>query len=166
MPKKQETESAEVANVEATLETLATAETWEDAIALLQNTGVEVYSADAVESELGDGFTYVEKRSLVNVPFIIMRTSTGWSEAYNTPRVTVHAMTNGNQRIKFVDFSTGVLEQLETLKAHGREPRGMIVPKGLTESIYDACETCKRAVTHCECSTPQKTKATTYFLGW
>lgn len=162
--KKESTK--ELAKREFTLDTLAEIGNWEEAIGFLQSEGVEVFSVQDVEEYLGDGFTYVEKNVLVNVPLVILRVDRRMSPNFDVPFSTIYVMSSTNKRMKFTDFSTGVDQQLSNMLTKGKSPVGMILDRGLLPSEYDVCDECKRSVSRCECETPgKKTKATTYFLA-
>lgn len=138
----------------------------EELVNYLQNQGVEVYDVSDVERFLGDGFVYVEKSELVNVPFLILDVRTGMSPNFTAPYATIRAKTGSGKPVKFVDFSTGVLDMLLSLEKSGKNPVGMWCSKGLTVSEYDACQQCGHAVSGCQCDVPgPKAKATTYYLG-
>jgi hypothetical protein len=116
------------------VEELATITSFDDAIAFLKDSGVEVVSASDV---LSDGFEGVEKSDLVNVPFIILRVMTTMSKEFNSPMVIIHALTGFNKRVRFTDGSTGILGQIKFYTERtGKSPVGMFVPKGLLSSSY------------------------------
>lgn len=125
-----------VVDTRFTVSELRNVETWQDAIALLQNKGIEVHQASDV---LGDGFALVDsksKRRLVGVPFIILSYSFVKSEKIKGKEfVTVRLVTRNNERLIINDGSTGVYEQLKMCHESGIE--SLFVTKGLRVSEYE-----------------------------
>lgn len=107
---------------------------------LFANQGdLNVRTADEFDAD--DGFLFVDKEAkqqLVGSQFIIVKAQYFESEDYGLG-VTVYAVTNKDNRIKFVDFGTGVRDQLkDAVNEDGSWPEGQIilVPNGIVPSIY------------------------------
>lgn len=148
-----------------TVAELVELQSFDGAIEYLGERGIGVFSATEVEEFLGDGFTFVEKNALVNIPFVILKLDHTMSPSYDVPMTTVRAMTATNKRIKFVDFSTGVHNQLTSFEERsGRSAVGLVAKRGLVASNYDVCEECG----HARCSEhpgAKQLKATTFYLA-
>lgn len=145
MPAKKPTDDAEttkaVANLHATFDELAELTTFENALEWLAANDVGVITSDDIETLVGDGFKYVHKNALVNMPFIIIRSDERQSPSYNVPMITVYAMTATNQRVKFIDFGSGFREQLATYERRtGRTPVGLMCKNGLVANTYDTTD--------------------------
>lgn len=106
------------------------------------NNGViDVVSASALTDQ--DGFIYMDtdrKADLVGSPFFIVKVQAGFSKSYGD-FVTVWIVTARGNKLKFVDFSTGVRRMLEPmLNEQGESPEGIAIlcENGLSRSDYDA----------------------------
>ncbi|WP_132123980.1 hypothetical protein [Actinocrispum wychmicini] len=138
-------------------------ESFDAALELMRTQGVDVVDITDVQDLLGDGFLFLQKDALVNIPMMLLDVKHTWSPSYDAPMVTVRAMTATHKRVKFVDFGTGIRSQLEMFEARaGRSPIGMVIP-GLEASQYDVCNDCGRAncQDHADATV---TRATTYRL--
>lgn len=123
---------------QAKLDELVEIGSFDDAVALLSSKGVELVGSDEVEQFVGDGFDFVNKSTLVNIPFVILRSQERMSPSYDVPMIQVWAMTATNRRVKFVDFGAGFREELSTYtRRTGRSPVGMVCKNGLSASTYD-----------------------------
>jgi hypothetical protein len=140
---------------------------FEQALDFLQSEGIAIRNVTEVEDFLGDGFTYVQKNALVNIPFVMLHVQRTMSPSYDVPMTTVRGMTATNKRIKFTDFSSGIHDQITNYETRsGMSAAGLVVSNGLSASEYDACESCGRSVPRCDCDGETKRiKATTYYLS-
>jgi hypothetical protein len=146
----------EVEKWRVTLDELVEVGSFDDAVALLNSHGVELVGSDGIEEFVGDGFDYVEKAALVNIPFVIMKYVHRMSPTYDVPMVQVWGMTATNRRVKFVDFGTGFREQIATYeKRSGRSAVGLILKNGLVANTYDTQD-----------ATGKDIKATTYRINF
>ncbi|MFD9893705.1 hypothetical protein ACFWY9_30535 [Amycolatopsis sp. NPDC059027] len=154
-----------VAKKTVSINELTDVKSWDDALTFLQGEGIDVVSASDVEEFLGDGFTYVEKNALINIPFVILQVNRIMSPSYDVPMTTIRAMTATDKKVKFVDFSTGVNEEITSFEERsGRSAVGLVVKRGLRVSEYDVCDECKRA--QCtEHPDAKQIKASTFYLN-
>lgn len=133
-----ETADTNVAKLSARFDELAELTSFENALEWLAQQEVGLVTSDEIEQLVGDGFVYVLKPALVNIPFVILRSDTRMSPTYDSPMVTVYAMTATNQRVKFTDFGSGFREQLETYERRtGRSAVGLMCKNGLVGNSYD-----------------------------
>lgn len=80
----------------------------------------------------GDGFTPLDDKSkLVEVPFIIVTAELHKSDAYDEVAV-LRVVTQDNKRYKIRDTSTGIRDQIKTLKRAGN----ILCEHGLRVSNY------------------------------
>ena len=130
------TETDVAVSIETNIEGLAGINSMEDALAFLQETGVEV-------QRFGTGFYPLDKDSLVGVPFVILTAKTVNGD-YGEMSVA-HVVTgkpvkdqDGNDVTKglLIDGGTGVHSQLQNYIQVGKST-GLAVPKGLVKSEYD-----------------------------
>lgn len=110
--------------------------TIEDAIALLNNLGVQ---GDNIEN-YGTGFKVVEKDSLIKTPLVILEWS--FHKGDHGPFVSAAAVTADGRKVVINDGSTGILKQLTDITAErlasGRPfaQQGLNVPSGLRASDF------------------------------
>lgn len=160
MPTKKATDdqatSGTVATLHATFDELAELTTFENALEWLASKDVGLVTSDEIEQLVGDGFKYVHKNAMVNMPFVIVRSDTRMSPSYNVPMVTVYAVTATNIRVKFIDFGSGFREQLATYERRtGRSPVGLMCKNGLVANTYDTTD-----------DSGEEIKATTYRINF
>lgn len=123
---------------QAKLDELVEIGSFDQAVELLTSHGVNLVGSDEIEQYVGDGFDFVNKSALVNIPFVILRDQHRMSPSYDVPMVQIWAMTATNRRVKFVDFGAGFREQLSTYEQRtGRSAIGMVCKHGLEASTYD-----------------------------
>lgn len=154
-----------VQRVSLNMADLETLESFDDALNFMVDQGIDVKTVSELQEFLGDGFTYVDKSALVNIPFLIMDVKHSFSPSYEVPMVTVRAMTATNKRVKFTDFGTGIRVSLEAFEGRAkRSAVGIIAHKGLTSSDFTVCDDC--GTTNCRDHPEAKqTKASTYYLA-
>ena len=129
--------SGTVDKVRNTFDQLAELESFDAALEWLASQDVSLISSDEIEQLVGDGYQYVHKAALVNIPFVILRADHRMSPTYDVPMVTVYAMTATNKRVKFVDFGSGFREQLATYETRTGKPTvGLLVKNGLIANDY------------------------------
>lgn len=159
--------SKAVTKREPTIAELVELQSWDGAIEFLAEQGVEVFGVDTIEEFLGDGFAYVMKNALVNIPFVVLKVDHTMSPTYDVPMTTIRAMTATNKRVKFVDFSSGVHDEISSFEQRaGRSAVGLLAQGGLSASTYDVCEECGMSKNRCTEHPDGKTiKATTYRLA-
>lgn len=121
--------------------------TFESIQAFAQSGEIDVMSASALADQ--DGFIFMaseRKHDLVGSKFYIVRAEGGFSKNYGE-FVTLWIVTELGNKLKFVDFSTGVKRQIQDLlvttedgNPYGSSPAGIAVfcENGLSESTYDA----------------------------
>lgn len=135
------TTTTAVANLHATFDQLAELESFETALTWLAEQNVGLVTSDEIEQLVGDGFQYVLKAALVNMPFVILRTDHRMSPSWDVPMVTVYAMTATDRRVKFVDFGAGFREQLSTYERRtGKATTGLLCKNGLSANTYDTTD--------------------------
>lgn len=110
---------------------LAALTTFDQAFALAEATYGEIISSE----ELGDGFAVVEKSSLVGVPFLILGWEAGKNEKHG-PFTIVRGITKENQKVLFVDGSTGIKDQLAVFQQVSGRSGGLLAIGGLRVSNY------------------------------
>lgn len=130
-------------------------ETWDDALALAQNTFGHLVSAE----EAGDGTELIDKNDLVGVPFLIVNVSFSRSE-FDDGRfyATARGITKDNRKFVVSDGSVGFCMQLAYLADKFNRRGGFLISKGLTRSDYSP--TIVDPVTGKE----KTLKATTFYL--
>lgn len=132
---------------------------FDEAISFLQSKGYEVGEAADL---LGDGFAAIEKKDLMNIPFIIVDAVVTDSKDYmGSQFAVVRAVTATNKRVRFSDGSVGIKDsilQLESKRKGGA--RGVVVPQGLTASEYKFCPDCERAINEDKCEHHPNAKVT------
>lgn len=137
------------------MEALAELDSFDAAVAYLNSHDIQLVTTDDVADLLGDGYSYVDKNALVNIPFIIVDVSGGESKTYGVPYVMVKAVTATNRRVKFTDFGAGFRQEIETFESRsGRSAVGMVAKGGLTPSHYTV-----------EDGKGNEINATTYYLN-
>ena len=94
-------------------ETLGGINSYADAIAVLAEVGISVENA----SDYGNGFVVVDKKELINRPFLIIEWRFNQSDKYGGDFVSVEAVTESGDKIVFNDGSTGVRDQLKAIEA-------------------------------------------------
>lgn len=115
---------------------------FDEAVAALSGT----FTVDTVSADLiGDGYEMMkDKGKLVNIPMVLLQWqfSNPENESFGSKYVIITAMTVAGRRIRFVDGSTGVCEELWNFtnaraKAGNTTPNvGLILPDGLSKSEY------------------------------
>jgi hypothetical protein len=150
---------AETGNTMITIERdeLSALTSFDDAVAFLASKGYEVGEAADL---LGDGFTSIEKKDLVNVPLVLLdATITDSKDHIGSQFAVIRAITATDMRVRFSDGSTGIKEQVLSLLA--KRPggvRGVLVPRGLTSSEYFFCPNCESALSEGKCEEHPKAK--------
>lgn len=104
---------------------------WEQALAVLRESGVDIRDAS---QELGDGFVGCEKETLIGKPFVIAHAVLTKGD-YEGNFVILRVVSSDGKWI-ITDGGTGIRQQLEAYMAEGGNPVGMIV-RGLRKSEYD-----------------------------
>lgn len=143
MPTKETNPAAEENDTKSALysdEQLTNIKTFEDAIALLAEQGVDVTDI----SDYGDGFSVMDKRAFLGVPFVIMDYKFA-DGRYDSGFTVVRAVakTDDGETIKglFTDGSTGIRKQLQDIRRKqelaGKPAAGIMVKNGLTISEYE-----------------------------
>lgn len=140
---------------------------FDDAIKFLQGKGYEVGEAADL---LGDGYSAIEKRDLLNVPLLIVdAVVTDSKDFLGSQFAVVRALTATNKRVRFSDGSVGIKDQILQLEAKRRGgARGVLVPGGLTASEYKFCPDCEHALSADVCEAHPKakiTKGSTYYFA-
>lgn len=110
---------------------------FDDVLALMAETGVEVDRADEV---LGDGFTVINDKSiLVGAPSMFMEWHFNEGNMGKFVSARVVSRLPGNAMGKFIinDGSTGLMEQLQRYSMKTGKFGGLMVPRGLRRSDYD-----------------------------
>lgn len=115
-----------------TTDQLAEVKSFDDMMQLLSDTGIETTEI----TDFGDGFAVAEsKRSLVNVPFVIMDYKFSAKGDFGEFAI-LRLMTKDGRKLILTDGSTGICEQTRDLARRG-VIGGILCPKGLTVSEYD-----------------------------
>jgi hypothetical protein len=120
--------------------------------------------------ELGTGFKKIDDKSyLVDKPFLALMWEFHPGDYGDEPFVAVHCVTEANEKLIFVDGSTGIRDALQKWSNRSGRQGGMLCPQGLRDSEFHYCEDCKTAKnkrdTHCpDCGT-KLTPATTYYIA-
>lgn len=146
----------DVQTVKYTDDALADIKSFDDAVALLAEQGIAVTDI----TDFGDGFTVEDKRSLVNVPFIILDYKFADGE-YATDAENVdgqfailRVVTSDGRKRVVTDGGTGIRNQTRQLQRKGVQG-GVMCARGLTVSEYDYVDE----------KTGDVTPAKTYYLG-
>jgi hypothetical protein len=127
---------------------------------LTKTLGVNVIEA---REELGDGFEFIEnKEILVGIPVLFVKWETHYSTSYTRDKEPLRSVQawvvfeRGGQprKARFVDFSTGVCQQLwEYTDRTGRQA-GLAAPLGLRKSEF----------MYTDPSSGEQSAATTYYI--
>jgi hypothetical protein len=134
---KAKEDEAPLEQAQLTVDALAELTSFDDAVAYLGSAGVGIVSTDEVEDLIGDGFQYVNKNALVNMPFVILEAKQGMSPNYNAPYILVRAMTATNRKVKFIDFGAGFREEIASFERRsGRSAVGIVAKGGLVANTY------------------------------
>ena len=134
-------------------------ESFDELAAMLHDAGITIEHAAGV---LADEWPVVEKKSLVNRPFILATwvVSEPGKGDFESQYIVCRGITKDGKRFRFADGSTGVFRQLaklteERVKAGSASANaGLVVPGGLTVSEYDYKD-----------EKGKVTKASTYYLS-
>ena len=147
--------TADVAILEWDDDILGAIKTYEDLQQFFVAQGIEVVDS----RDYGHGFSVVKKETLCGVPFIIVKAEFfdgKWGKA-----VSIFALTKHNEKVIFVDGSTGILRQVKGLIAR-RENAGAVNPSsgiavvgGLVRSDYE----------YADKETGEMTPASTFYLA-
>lgn len=106
---------------------------FDDALALLQETGQELISAE----EAGDGFEVADKATLCGVPMLCLNVMIRDGDLGGY--AVVRAVTKDNRKIAFADGSTGLYAQLLNWQTdHGDDTWPTLWKHGLRRSDYEA----------------------------
>lgn len=129
--------------------------TFDDALALVQETQGQVAES---KNLLGDGFELVtkeQKARLTGVPFLILDWTFIKSKDYGgTEYVSARVVTRSGAKLILNDSGTGIYTQLKQVTdSHEGDHPAFVVPKGLRASTYKIVNV-----------DGQESKATTYYL--
>lgn len=115
-------------------EALANIQSFEDAIALLHESGVAVSDI----TEYGDGFEVLkDKERLINVPFVLLDYKFSKSEQNESGEFAIfRVVTQAGEKFLVTDGSTGIAHQIQDLRRR-QVPGGVLCKKGLSVSEYD-----------------------------
>lgn len=121
-------------------DSLADIKSWDDALALMSDAKIAVVSA----KEFGDGFEVVDKKTLINSPFIILSIHFADGD-YTNPDGTpqkfgiIRAMTKDGRKVVITDGSqkSGLKVQMKKLAASPNGGVGVVAEDGLIVSEYD-----------------------------
>lgn len=112
-----------------------------DALALVEERYGDVIDAT---DEIGTGFAKIEKRFLVDIPFVILHMTFTVSDTYKNPDngqplafVAVNIVTQHGLKGWFVDGGAGIYTQLDEWAVRTNRFGGILVKGGLRESTYD-----------------------------
>lgn len=120
--------------------------------AVVQITGNVTNAADV----LGNGYSILEDKSqLLNTAFMVVKYGVHPSELNGKEFTTIHVLTKAGEKYVVNDGSTGIHEQLKTLKEEMGTVCPLMVPRGLRVSEYDYEDPEKGT----------KTKAKTYYIN-
>lgn len=130
-------ESKEVVVPELDDAALRGIESFDDALALMRDMGVDVSFAD---QELGTGFDLAKKETLVGVPFFIL-SSRETPGDFGEPYVLVRAVTRETpaRKVVIADGSSGMAKQIRLWWANTGRNGGLYCAKGLRFSTYATC---------------------------
>lgn len=110
-------------------ETLGGIHSFSDAMAVLSDKGLTPVDA----SDFGTGFSVVDKATLVNTPFVILRMK--FNDGDHGVFVSCEAVTEDGRKVVINDGSTGIRAQCERI--HKTAPgQPVLVKRGLTRSDY------------------------------
>lgn len=112
-------------------ETLASISSLEDAVAILNGSGIEVTDI----ADLGDGFGIGDKNEYVNVPLMVL----DWKFSdgdYGDKFAIFRVVTADGRKAVLTDGSTGIRQQLENFSRRNING-GVLVKRGLTRSDYE-----------------------------
>lgn len=142
-------------------EDLANITSFEDAARFLAKNG---YTIEQSAELLGDGFAPVDKKDLVNVPFIVLKATLHDSKDFlGSQFALVRVMTKDGRKLFFTDGSTGVKAQVEMLIANRQGgASGVYCGRGLTYSEYEPENEDGEKITDPKTGNPIKAK-TFYF---
>ena len=138
---KNKAEESDTKSALYTDEQLTNIKSFEDAIALLAEAGVDVTDI----ADYGDGFSVMDKRAFLGVPFIILdyKFADGkYDSGFTVVRVVAKNEETG-ETIKglFTDGSTGIRKQLGDIRRKqelaNKPQAGIMVKNGLTISEYE-----------------------------
>lgn len=124
-------------------------------------------------TELGNGFTLVEKIDLTGERMVLLHWQ--FNEGDHGEFASIAAVTGSQKRIIFNDGSSGVYAQLREFTQEHKRSGGMLAPRGLRANTYDTCPEkkggCGRAMgkTLTECKNcgwegEARGSATTYYI--
>lgn len=113
---------------------LASLNSIDDYLELTRDKGVVLDDATKV---MGDGFVFVEdKNRLVGVPFVVVKFDFGVDKNDNRYAL-VWLITEGNDKFRIYDASTGILKQLTEYAEKTTKYTGLLCKSGLTRSDYE-----------------------------
>lgn len=116
---------------------LAALQTFDQAVGLAEQAYGEIISAEA----LGDGFAVTDKRLLVGKPMLILSWEDGKNVKFKGNGFTiVRAITKENDKVLFVDGSTGIRDQLTVFQQVSGRTGGLLAEHGLRVSEYEYTE--------------------------
>jgi hypothetical protein len=126
----------------ARLSEITLPESFDAAMAAIQTiNGGQVIEAAA--DVLADEWPEVEKKNLVNVPFLAVTWSISAPESSETGQyIVVRGITRDGKRFRFADGSTGIMKQLVKLTQerkqanHPAQNAGLLCERGLSVSQY------------------------------
>jgi len=149
-----------VAIRELTNDELLSIGTFEDALALVQETYGDVLAADEV---IGNGFKLLKNKDLlVGVAFVALK----WKFLpgdFGRDYTNILLVTEGGDRYLMNDGGAGITRELQEFSARTDRMGGVVFRNGLTSSTYDFCGECRS--TECdEPGTHKMTPATTHYL--
>lgn len=134
---------------------LASISTIEDALALLASQGIAATDI----TDLGDGFSVMDKAEFINVPLVILDYKIANSKEYTDekgdplPFAIVRLVTSDGRKAIITDGSSGIARQVKDFHTRGVFG-GIMVRKGLAVSKYDYVD-----------EKGKRTPATTYYFG-
>ena len=127
-------DAAEVVTAEPMLDLTSVPTDFDAALEALREAGLE----PQVITEFGDGFSVVDKASLVGTAFVIVADKIVKGDF--GPMSVIHLVNARNEKGIIVDGSTGILAQHQNLLNVRGSLRGLVVPNGLTRSDYEATD--------------------------
>lgn len=114
------------------------------------NGGVEIDNATDV---LADEWPVIDKKRLVNVPFLAVTWNISAPESSETGQyIVVRGITRNGDRFRFADGSTGIMQQLVKLTKerkddnHPAQNAGLLCEMGLTVSKYKTTDAAGKAI--------------------
>lgn len=114
-----------------TFEALAGITTFQQAIELATDKHGQLLDS----LDLGDGFASKEKSELVGVPMVILEWQNGKNTSYGDFLI-VKVVTDKNEKVVFVDGSTGIKQQLDVITENSGRTGGILAREGLRVSEY------------------------------